>query len=139
MRKVLGALLLGLAAACTNYDSTSPGFGSLSGNYTLRTANGVAVPGIASQDASGVYEVLAGRIVLRSDMSFIDSLSDRFTPAGGVAQPRLDVRQGVYAQTGNNVTLTFVSGGTNASYALTWVDPNTLAYSEPELSLIYKR
>jgi hypothetical protein len=139
MRKLVGALLLALAAACTNNDSTSPGFGSLSGDYTLRTANGVAVPGVATQDNTGIYEVLHGRIVLRSDMTFVDSLSDRFTPTGGAAQPGLDVRQGTYAQTGNNITLSFQSTNGFVSYALTWIDPNTLAYSEPELSLIYQR
>src|SRR5918912_353156 len=77
MRKLLGALLLSLAIACTNNDRTSPGFGSVSGNYLLRTANGTAVPGVASLDASGSYEVLHGRIVLRSDMTFVDSLTDR--------------------------------------------------------------
>jgi hypothetical protein len=139
MRKLLAALALAVATACTNNDSTSPRFGTLSGNYVLRTANGVAVPGIASQDETGLYEVLHGRIVLRDDFSFVDSLSDRFTPSGGAAQPRLDVRVGQYQQTGNNVTLSFTSGGTLVSYSLTWIDPNTLAYSEPQLSLIYSR
>ena len=140
MRKLLGACALAIAvgtAACN--DTTSPPTGALAGSYLLRTANGVAVPGTASQDASGTYEVLHGRIVLRSDFSFIDSLSDRFTPTGGVAQPRLDVRQGTYVQTGNNITLSFTSAGGLVSYSLTWIDPNTLAYSEPELSLIYSK
>ena len=138
MRTSFGALLLALAlAACS--DSTSPITGTLSGNYSLRTANGVSVPGIASQDATGVYEVLHGRIVLNSDFSFVDSLQDRFTPTGGATQPRIDVRVGTYAQTGNNVTLSFASGSGLATYSLTWIDPKTLAYSEPELSLIYSK
>jgi hypothetical protein len=137
MRKSLGALLLALAiGACS--DSTSPPSGPLNGNYLLRTANGSSVPGIASQDASGVYEVLHGRIVLRSDFSFVDSLQDRFTPTGGAAQPRIDVRVGTYVQTGDNVTLSFTSGAGLQTYSLTWIDANTLAYSEPELSLIYE-
>ncbi len=137
MRKILGALLLALAAACN--DSTSAPTGTLSGNYQLRTANGVTVPGIASQDASGVYEVLRGRIVLRSDFTFVDSLSDRFTPTGSSAQPRIDVRQGTYIQTGNNVTLSFQSTSGFVTYSVTWIDAHTLAYSEPELSLIYSK
>jgi len=138
MRRLFGAFLLILAAAC-NSDSTSPGTGTLSGSYVLRTANGIPVPGIASQDASGVYEVLHGRIVLQSDMSFVDSLSDRFTPTGSAAQPRIDVRIGTYVQTGNNITLSFQSSSGLQSYSLTWIDPTTLAYSEPELSLIYSK
>ena len=136
MRKIFGALLLALAAACN--DSTSPS-GTLDGNYLLRTANGVAVPGIATQDASGVYEVLHGRIVLRNDFTFIDSLTDRFTPTGSAAQPRIDVRLGTYTQTGNNVTLSFQTGSGLVTYSVTWIDANTLAYSEPELSLIYSK
>ena len=119
MRKLLAALLLAVAAACN--DSTGPGSGTLSGSYQLRTANGVVVPGIASQDVSGVYEVLRGRIVLRSDFSFVDSLSDRFTPTGGAAQPRIDVRTGTYVQTGNNVTLSFNSSTGLVSYSLTCI------------------
>lgn len=138
MRKTFGALLLALAlAACS--DSTSPTTGTLSGSYLLRTANGTSVPGIASQDGTGVYEVLHGRIVLRSDFSFVDSLQDRFTPSGGSAQARVDVRIGTYVQTGNNITLSFQNTAGLQTYSLTWIDPKTLAYSEPELSLIYSK
>ena len=138
MRKTLGALVLALVvAACS--DSTSPKTGTLSGNYLLRTANGTSVPGIASQDATGVYEVLHGRIVLNADFSFVDSLQDRFTPTGGAAQPGIDVRVGTYVQTGNNVTLSFQNSAGVQIYSLTWIDPTTLAYSEPELSLIYSK
>jgi hypothetical protein len=138
MRKSLVALLLAFAVGACN-DSITPPTGTLSGNYVLRTANGSPVPSIASQDATGVYEVLAGRIVLRSDFSFVDSLQDRFTPTGGAAQPRVDVRVGSYAQTGNNVTLSFQDASGLQTYSLTWIDRNTLAYSEPELSLIYSK
>ena len=137
MRKLLAALMLALAAACN--DSTSPGSGTIAGNFLLRTANGAAVPGIASQDASGTYEVLHGRIILNRDLSYVDSLIDRFTPPGGTAQPRVDVRQGTYVQTGNNITFSFITNGSLSTYSATWVDANTLAYSEPELSLIYRR
>jgi hypothetical protein len=138
MRKIFGALLLAFAAAC-NSDSTAAPTGTLSGNYQLRTANGVSVPGTASLDDTGLYEVLHGRIVLRSDFSFVDTLQDRFTPAGGAAQPGLDVREGTYVQTGNNIALTFQNGANLAYYSLTWIDPNTVAYSEPGLSLIYSK
>jgi hypothetical protein len=139
MRKIFGALLLALTAAACNNDSTGPASGTLSGNYLLRTANGVSVPGIASQDASGVYEVLHGRIVLRSDFTFVDSLSDRFTPTGSAAQSGIDVRLGTYIQTGNNVTLNFQTSSGLLQYSVTWIDANTLAYSEPTLSLIYSK
>jgi len=139
MRKSIGVFLLALAIGACNNDSTSPPTGTLSGNYLLRTANGVSVPGIASQDATGLYEVLHGRIVLRSDFSFVDTLQDRFTPTGGVVRPGIDVRVGTYVQTGNNIALTFQSGGGVAYYSLTWIDPNTLAYSETGLSLIYSK
>jgi hypothetical protein len=138
MRKSIGVFLLALAIGACN-DSTSPPTGTLSGSYLLRTANGVGVPGIAIQDATGLYEVLHGRIVLRSDFSFVDTLQDRFTPTGGAAQPGIDVREGTYVQTGNNITLTFQDGANLSYYALTWIDANTLAYSELGLSLIYSK
>jgi hypothetical protein len=138
MRKLLGVLLLAFAAACSN-DSTSPGNGSVAGNYPLRTANGLAIPAIASQDATGTYEVLHGRIVLNSDFSFVDSLTARFTPTGGAPQASVDVRQGTYVQTGNNITLSFINAGSLSTYYVTWIGPNTLVYAEPGLSLIYQK
>jgi hypothetical protein len=139
MRKLLGALVLVLAAACNNDNTTSPGNGSVAGNYLLRTANGVSVPGIASQDTSGTYEVLHGRIVLRNDFSFVDSLISQLTPVGGATQTYVDVREGTYVQTGNNITFSYLNASTLQTYSVTWIDANTLAYSEPELSLIYQR
>lgn len=138
MRKLLGALLLAFAVAC-NDSTTGPDNGNVAGDYLLTSANGVAVPAVASQDATGTYEVLHGRIVLRSDFSFVDSLSDRFTPVGGAPQPRIDVREGTWLQIGNNITLNIVTSNGLESYSVTWIDANTLAYSEPELSLIYRR
>src|SRR5438045_9625224 len=70
MRKLLGALLLAVAAACN--DSTEPGSGTLSRSYQLRTTNGVVVTIIASQVVSGMYEVLRRRLGLSSIFSFID-------------------------------------------------------------------
>jgi hypothetical protein len=137
MRKLLGVLLIAFAVACN--DSTGPGNGSVAGDYLLTSANGIAVPAVASQDATGTYEVLHGRIVLRSDFSFVDSLSDRFTPVGQAPQPRIDVREGTWVQLGNNITLNIVTSNGLESYSVTWIDANTLAYSEPELSLIYRR
>jgi hypothetical protein len=139
MRKTFGALLLAFTLAACNGDSTSPKTGTLAGNYLLRTANGTAVPGVASQDATGLYEVLHGRVLLQSDFSFLDSLQTRFTPTGGAAQAQVEVRIGNYVQTGNNITLYFQSGSTLNLYSMTWIDPNTLAYSERELSLIYSK
>jgi hypothetical protein len=139
MRKSIGVFLLALAIGACNNDSTSPPTGTLSGSYLLRTANGVSVPGVASQDASGLYEVLHGRIVLRNDFTFVDTLQDRFTPTGGVAQPGFDVREGTYVQTGNNISLTFQNGASVFHYSLTWIDANTLDYSEFGLSLIYAK
>jgi hypothetical protein len=140
MRKLLGALLLAASAACSNNDSTTaPASGAVSGNFALRTANGTAVPTVATEDQTGKYEVLSGRVILRSDLSFVDSLTARFTPAGGTVQSLVDVREGFYTQTGNNITLTFATSQGVVHYAMTWMDANTLAYSEPELSLIYQR
>ena len=138
MRKLLGVLLLVLAAACSN-DSTGPGKGSVAGNYLLRSANGLQVPAIAWMDANNTYEVLHGRIVLNSDFSFVDSLVDQFTCSGCTPQNRVEVRQGTYVQTGNNITLSFITGGTLTTYYVTWTDARTLVYAEPELSLIYQK
>jgi len=140
MRNLIGVLLLCAAAACSNSDSTTaPATGAVSGNFALRTANGVAVPTVATQDATGTFEVLSGRVILRNDMSFIDSLTARYTPAGGTAQSLVDVRQGFFTQTGNNISLSFASSQGVVTYSMTWVDANTLTYSEPSLSLIYQR
>jgi len=139
MRKLLAALLLASAAAC-NDSSTDPGSGILPGNYPLVSANGKNVPAVAIQDGSGTYEVLRGRIVLRDNSTFVDSLNFRFTPTSGTAQSGWDVRQGNYVQNGDNVTLTFQpSPGTFQNYPITWINGNALAYAEEGLSLIYRK
>jgi hypothetical protein len=140
MRKLVGALLAVIVAACNSDGTTSPGNATLAGDYQLQTANGKAVPTIAIQDQTGTFEVLRGRIVLRGDLSFVDTLYYRTTAPGGTPQAGSDIRQGTYVQTGDNVTLTFqTSNGSFVDYPLTWINGNTLAYGEPQLSLIYKK
>lgn len=142
MRKLTGGLLLALSAlavACN--DSTSPS-GTLEGDYTLQTANAKSVPTVAIQDNTGTYEVLRGRIVLRTDNTFVDSLNYRFTqPGSSPGQANWDVRQGTYIQNGDNVTLTFtpLGGGGAVDYSITWINGDALAYSETGLSLIYRK
>lgn len=139
MRKIVVALLLASVAAC-NGDSTAPGTGTLAGDYLMQTANAKPVPTIAIQDQSGKYEVLHGRVVLRDNLSFVDSLFVRFTPPGGTAQSSTDVREGTYVQNGDNVTLTFqTSTGSYNTYYVTWINGNTLVYAEEELSFIYRK
>jgi hypothetical protein len=138
MRKLAGALLLAFAAAC-NSDSTSPADGTVVGNYVLQTANGKPVPTIAIQDDQGTFQVVRGRIVLRDNLSFVDTLIFTNTPPGGTPQSGSDIREGTYRQTGNNLTLTFNTTTGFVDYYLTWIDANTLAYAERSLSLIYRK
>jgi len=139
MGKRVAAMLVALVCAC-NSDSTSPGIGILPGNYVLQTANAKPVPALAIQDASGRYEVLRGNVILRDDLTFVDSLVDRFTAPGGNPQQGTEVRQGTYIQTGDNVSLTYEeSPGTFKVYSLTWINGNTLVYAEDALSLIYRK
>lgn len=138
MRKIAGALLLVLAAACNGGDDgISPG-GTLAGNYVLQTANAKSVPTVAIDDGSGTFEVLRGRVVLRNDNTFVDTLIYRFTEPGSTAPTTTDVRAGTYVQSGDNVTLTFPTGGSDR-YSITWINGNTLAYAEEGLSLIYRK
>lgn len=141
MRKLLGALVLGLAAACNDSsDPIDPGTFTLPGDYPLQTANAKTVPTVAISDNSGTYEVLRGRVVLRTNNTFVDSLNYRFTPPGGSATSGWDVRQGTYVQAGDNVTLTFQTGGGSfVNYSITWINGNALAYAEEGLSLIYRK
>lgn len=139
MRKIAGALLLVLAAACNGGDDGISPDGTLPGNYVLQTANAKTVPAVAIQDGSGTFEVLRGRVVLRNDNSFVDTLFYRFTAPGGTAQPGTDIRSGFYVQSGDNVTLTFQTQTGNANYSITWINGNALAYAEEGLSLIYRK
>ena len=139
MRKLIAALLLVSALAC-NDSSTDPGSATLAGDYPLVSANGKGVPAVAIQDNTGTYEVLRGRIVLRANNTFVDSLNYRFTPPGGSATSGWDVRQGNYVQNGDNVTLTFQpSPGNFQNYPVTWINGNALTYAEEGLSLIYRK
>lgn len=135
MRRFLLALPLVALAACGG-DGIAPA-PTLAGDYMLSTANAKTVPAVAISDSLGTVEILRGRIILRDDLSFLDSLVYRTASPGSAPQDGLEVREGTYRQTGDNVTLTMAVSG--LTYAVTWIGGDALAYADDELSLIYRK
>ena len=104
------------ASACQ--DNTSPG-AVLSGTYTLRTVNNVAVPPpvIIYADPTVSQELLGGYIRLDRNGNYTDVVTLRDTPAGGFpGQPYDDVINGTWALSGDQLQLTDVNDPGNPYY-----------------------
>jgi len=103
------------ASACQ--DTTSPG-AVLSGTYSLRTINNVAPPVILYADATGTTEVLGGQIQINRDGTFIDVVTYRDTPPGGVpGAPYNDTIDGSWSLSGNTLQFNDASNLSNVYYA----------------------
>lgn len=108
------AIIVGVGA-CT--DATNPG-ASLSGTYTLRSANGSRLPVTVYQDATMREEVLDGRIYLDESGNYTDVVTYRDTYYNGTQSNVYDYQlNGYWSLTGDQLTLTDASDPGNPYYA----------------------
>lgn len=106
MRKLIGFVLLATIAACGGDKATGPN-ASITGNYTLRTVNGMNVPAVVFQDAQEKDELTGGNINLNADKTWSGSLSGRVTDlttgeSGTISVPA----NGTYTSNNGSITLT---------------------------------
>jgi hypothetical protein len=129
MRKLFAAALLVLAA-CS--DSTGPN--AHVGAYALTSINGVGLPVIVDQDATGTLEITAGLVTLSANGTFTDRTDFRET-TGSQVFTDFDVTTGSYEINGNNITF-FPNGGGSYSMAFSG---ETLTQVEPGFTLVYEK
>lgn len=109
MRWVLGSALLAMLVACGGDKATGPNT-SVTGNYTLRTVNGINVPAVVFQNATEKDELTAGNINLNADKTWSGSLSARATNLTTGAMATVSVpANGTYTTNNGSITLTDAS------------------------------
>jgi hypothetical protein len=121
------ALSVGVSAC---RDNTSPS-AVLSGTYTLRSVNNVAVPPpvVIYADPTGTQELLGGYIRLDRNGTYTDVVTLRDTPPGGApGQPYDDTINGTWALSGDQLQLTDVNYPGDPYYAT--VSGNSLIFTQ---------
>ena len=79
MRRIAALLAVVLLSACTKEIEQSTRPSSVSGTYQLRTYGGRSLPVVVSTDASGVWEITSGELVIGSDQSWSETGAYRGT------------------------------------------------------------
>ena len=109
MRKLIGSILLAMVVACGGDKATGPN-ASITGNYTLRTVNGNALPAVVFQNTTEKEELTAGNINLNADRTWSGSLSLRSTNLTNGATATLSLpANGTYTNNNGSLTLTDAS------------------------------
>ena len=109
MRKLIGSILLAMVVACGGDKATGPN-ASITGNYTLRTVNGNAVPAVVFQNTTEKEELTAGNVNLNADRTWSGSLSLRSTNLTNGATATLSLpANGTYTNNNGSLTLTDAS------------------------------
>ena len=109
MRKLIGSILLAMVVACGGDKATGPN-ASITGNYTLRTVNGNAVPAVVFQNTTEKEELTAGNVNLNADRTWSGSLSLRSTNLTNGATATLSLpANGTYTNNNGSITLTDAS------------------------------
>ena len=109
MRKLIGSILLAMVVACGGDKATGPN-ASITGNYTLRTVNGNALPAVVFQNTTEKEELTAGNVNLNADRTWSGSLSLRSTNLTNGATATLSLpANGTYTNNNGSITLTDAS------------------------------
>ena len=109
MRKLIGSILLAMVVACGGDKATGPN-ASITGNYTLRTVNGNAVPAVVFQNTTEKEELTAGNVNLNADRTWSGALSLRSTNLTNGATATLSLpANGTYTNNNGSITLTDAS------------------------------
>lgn len=129
---VLAMSLAITAAGCS--DSTAPQ-NALSGNYTLRSIQGVQTsPWVIYQEPSFKEEVLSSTIAIDANGNFTTTTQLRDTYTGSPSTTYTDQYYGYWTLSGDQVSLTDTSGPTPYTYYGT-VSGNTITVSSPSVGV----
>jgi hypothetical protein len=121
-----------LVAACGG-DAPTSTEASVVGTYTLRTANGAAVPALLEEQPVRL-EVLAGTLTLAADRTFTNEQQIRSTE-NGVATTRAINLAGTYTVRGTTLTLVDPDDGT----ATATLGDDTITIGNGSVTFVYRR
>lgn len=124
--RFLIAMFVALAATLAGCGDPS-GSDGLTGEYTLRTVNGSAVP--ATLDP--VTTIQAGSLELQRGGRFAFTIDASATGAGPVPDRRVATEEGTYTSSGSTITLFYGDADPNAVPVTGVVSGNTLTLTMP--------
>ena len=140
MRIVPLALLVGAVclAGCSDDDNNFIVVPSVTGTFTLQTANGRPLPAIVVDSVSPPLriEVLAGHITLRADGTFEDEVDFRQS-LGGVVTNTQVVCPGTFTVSGNTISFTETGTGLCVDRFTGTASGNTLTTSIRGVALVF--
>lgn len=137
--RLLATLALVALASCSG-DGPTGTETRIDGTYTLRQANGAAVPTTVAQNEFGRLEITSGTMVLRQDRSYTETLQLRVVYTDGTSETDAAIENGSYEVAGSTVTFTVPSSVAQEGYSYNGqVDGKVLTYSGGGLSVRYER
>lgn len=138
MRKLLPFLFAFVLPLTACKDSIGPS--GIDGTYTLISINTQTLPVTVFASNAGRIDVTDATLVLRSDLTYTETLSRHLVPATGAAYSDVVVENGSYTVAGNVVTFTMLTPDGNPLFSYTGaVDGNTITYSFRGDSYTYRK
>jgi hypothetical protein len=129
---LLSALALG---ACGGSDDPAGLGQGAAGVYTLRTVNGLPLPAVIYQDATGKVEIVADAVTLNANGTWSESGTVRATLTTGAVSTQPNTDSGTYTLNGTALVLTSLqSGATTAA-----LSGNAFTITDVGLVLVYQK
>ena len=124
--RFLIAMFLALAATLAGCGDPS-GSDGLTGEYTLRTVNGTAVP----TTLAPMNTIHAGSLELRRGGRFAFTIESSVPGPGPVPDRRVATEEGTYTSSGNTISLLYDDAAPNVAPVTGVVSGNTLTLAMP--------
>jgi hypothetical protein len=137
MRRIAALLAVVLLGACTHEIDQSTRPASVTGTYQLHTYGGRSLPVVVSTDASGVWEIVSGQLIIGNDQSWSETVDYRVTKGTKVVTTSVGssgswtfMRDFAYMMFNDKVyNYQFTGTAAGGSVTLDLVDGNALVYS----------
>jgi hypothetical protein len=124
--RFLLAMFLALAATLAGCGDPA-GSDGLTGEYTLRTVNGTAIPATVDPMTS----IQAGSLELRRGGRFAFTIDSSVPGTGPVPDRRVATEEGTYTSSGNSISLLYDDAAPNVAPVTGVVSGNTLTLAMP--------
>jgi hypothetical protein len=131
-KRLLITIAILALAAC---DKGVTGISTVTGQWTLRTVNGAALPYTMTSSGANKTELIDDTIILYEGFTFAQTVHTRVTVNGQVSTVTTS-ESGAYALFGTSVTLT---GNSGALARRGLIDGNTMTIVENGLVSAYKK
>ncbi len=131
-KHLLFAIAILVLTAC---DNGVTGISTVTGQWTLRTVNGAALPYTITSSGANKTELIDDTIILYEGLTFAQTVHTRVT-VNGQASTVTAIETGAYSLFGTSVTL---AGNSSAEARRGLIDGNTMTIVENGVVSAYKK